>query len=427
MDVTVDSLGKQRYTMAVRVPAERIRAAADRRLRQMGGRGSPMSALRRAYGAKAWQQALDEVGRETFQEALREKNLKATTAEPEIRWLRRARDSDCEYSVTFEVYPDIQLEPLDSLELEEPEVEVTDADVEHALEVLRQGHRRFVVTERAARRGDKVVFDFKGRIDGAEFDGGEGREVTAVLGEGDILEEVERVLSEHKQGDAYDASIVFPRDYANVSLRGRNASFHIAIHSVHEPRLPPLDEQFAQSLGVTPPSVDALRVEVRARLEQEVERARKRHLRHQAAEHLLAAHHIEVPDSLVEREAEALRHGFGRPDGGSSQTAVEDAVPKDVLLTTAKRKVALGLLLAEVLRVNRQQPDSERVEAKLNELANSFPDPDRVKQQYRQESALMRRVEGLVAEEMAVDAVLQAAHKIRKPMSVASVLQAAES
>lgn len=397
------------HRLTVTLPAAQAEADAARVRRADASNNSD---------GEAWQRAWDKVREKAYREALDESDLRVVS-EPEFEWLSRATEEDRVFTATVEVLPTIDLGGLKGLVIDRPVVEISEDDVSHALALLREEHKTFRVVERSARPGDRVVFDYTGTLDGVAFEGCTVQGAAAVLGEGDVLGDMEAALVGRAGGEVFAMPITFPGDYAKVDLRDRCAQFNIVVQTVAGPGLPEFGPAFVRRLGVTSGSIDELREQLRERLDSECMQARQRYEHRQLTQALLDAVPVVVPETLLGHEVQRIRQTF-------DQDTPEEQIPEAPLNATAQRRVALSLILSELIRQRDIHLDEDRVDKKLDELAARYGQIDVVKSRYRGDAQLMHNVRALVMEELGFEAALSMARKRPEPMSLSTLLQTAE-
>lgn len=421
MATSIEHLRGLYYQLTAAIPATDIEDVFERKLR----RECKSDAASRETRQQAWDEALNLSRELAFKHALKNAELRAV-GEPEYAWVQREFGQDCEFTATFEVFPAIDLGGLAEVEIESPATEITDADTSRALDVLREGHKVFKTAARAAQWGDCVTFDFDGRLNAESFDGGSKQGVSAVLGEADVLGDMETALIGCSAGDTFDVELAFPDDYPDPSLLGERAEFHIAVHSVASPEFPEFDPDFVRKLGVESGSLDELRSQVRGRLESECERTRQRYQRRLLIDALLEAVPVTVPEILLGHEIERLRAAFEQESNPQDAAGTTPDIPVAPLKATAERRLRLSLILSEIIRQHKVRLDPNRVEIKLDQLAAGFalPDASATKRQYRDNSQVMHNVQALVIEEQGFEAALQSVRTKPVSMSFDTLLQA---
>jgi len=295
---------------------------------------------------------------------------------------------------------------------------VSDSDLDAMLDTLRNQRPVFNEVTRTAAANDRVNVDFTGTIDGAEFDGGSGKAVPIVIGSGRVMKEFEDALIGAKAGDQREFSATFAADHANPKLAGKQAKFAVTVNQVEEQLPAPLDEAFAKSFGIADGSLDNLRSEVRANMDRELGEAIRQKLRAQVLDGLYAQNPLELPRQMVEEAIQELQVEMLRRAG------VRDAKqlpPREPFEEPARRRVALGLLMSELVRSAGIKVSREAVQEKLNELASSYSNPEEVRRTYLQNADMMRQIESQVLEQQAIDWVLGKAKVTEKPTTFSDV------
>ncbi len=325
MQVSVESTSALERRMTVGVPAERIETEVNKRLQQTARRAKipgfrpgkvPMSVIRQRYEASARQEAMGDLIQETFYEAVVEQKLNPVGS-PSVEPKSFEKGKDLEYIATFEVFPEFTVSGLEDIKIERLQAEVSDADVDNMLDVLRKQNTRFEVVERAAQNDDQLNIDFVGKIDGEAFAGGSAKGTLLVLGSGRMIAGFEEGLVGAKAGEERVLNLTFPEDYQNLDLANKAAEFTVTVNSVAEPKLPELNEEFFALFGVKETGLDGFRAEVQKNMERELRQAIKSKVKNQVMEGLLQANPIEVPKALIGNEVNRLRVQAVQQFGGN--------------------------------------------------------------------------------------------------------------
>ncbi len=408
MQVSLTATGGLERKLEVAVPAQKVAAEVDQRLKKLARTArfngfrpgkAPMDVVRREYGSQVHSDVVNDLLRSSFADAVTQENLKPATG-PKIQPIALDPGADLKYVATFEVLPDIKLTPVESLALERPSASIVDADVEEMLESLRGQRPVYHPVERGAKTTDRVALDFDGRIEGVAFTGGEGRDVPVVLGGGQVLAEFEQALAGAKAGEARTAVVHFPDDYHGKDVAGKTAEFTITVKKIEEMSLPALDDAFAAEFGVKEGGIGQLRKEVRESMERELADAVRNQLRTQVMDALYRENPIEVPQGLVEETVQEMQVDIGRRMGAKD---VNQLPPRDQFLDPARRRVALGLVIGELMRSADLKVDRARVQERLADLVNSYPNSDEMRRAYLQNADAMRQIESSVLEEQLID------------------------
>lgn len=311
---------------------------------------------------------------------------------------------DLEFSATFEVYPEVEVQGLDKITVEKPAVTVTDEDLANMLETLRKQHAAWADVDAAAGENDRVTVDFVGTIDGEVFEGGKAEDFPLELGQGRMIPGFEDNIVGKKAGEEVVADVTFPDDYHAENLKGKAAQFTITVKKVEAQELPELSEEFATKFGVTEGGVDALKEEVKKNMTRELDQAVKASVKDQAIKGLLANNEIEVPKALVDQEVDALRQQAAQRFGGDAQNMPE--LPAELFHEQAVTRVKTGLLLGEVIKANDIKVDDAKVEALIATVASAYEDPTEVVEYYKGNDQLMQQMRNVAMEEQAVEAIL---------------------
>ncbi len=432
MQVSVETTSGLERRMTVGIPADRIQNEVNKRLQQTAKRARvdgfrpgkvPMSVIRKRFGASAHQEVIGEVIQSSFYEAVMQEKLNPAGA-PSVEPKSMEEGKDFEYIATFEVYPEVALAGFEGISVERPESEVTDADVDTMLETLRKQNTRFEAVERAAENGDQVTIDFVGKIDGEAFQGGAANGTNLVLGSGRMIPGFEEGLVGAKAGDSLTLNVTFPEDYQNLDLAGKAAEFETTVQAVAAPALPELDDEFFAKFGVTEGGLDGFRAEVRKNMERELRQAIKTKVKAQVMDGLLESNTVEVPKALISSEIDRLREQAGQQFGGANFDVSQ--LPAELFEEQAKRRVSLGLIVAEVVKQNDIKPDNDRVRAMVEELASAYQEPEQVVNWYYQNEQQLGEIQSVVLEEQVVDTVLQKAQVTDKKVAYEEAVKPAQ-
>jgi|HubBroStandDraft_6_1064221.scaffolds.fasta_scaffold135682_2 trigger factor len=420
MQVSVESTGKLERRMQVQVPAERVSQEIAARLKNISRTArlngfrpgkAPLKVIRQQFGSQIHREVIGELLQSSYAEAVTQNQL-APAGSPRIEPQSMDEGQDLKYVATFEVFPEVVLQPMESLEVDKVTAEVTESDIDAMIERLRKQQMKYSAVTRAAANGDKVTIDFEGAIDGVTFAGGKGENITIVLGEGRMLPELEQGLIGAAPGEKRDVTVNFPPDYRATELAGKQAIFATEVKSVEEPVLPEMDEEFCKSFGVTEGGLPKLREDVAANMRRELEQALRNRNKAAVMEKLYTANPTEVPNVLIEgqirdMQVEAMRRA------GTKDAA--QAPPREPFVEPARRRVALGLLLNDVIRKQNLVVDRARVNERLDEMVSAYGDAEAMKRAYMQNAEAMRQVESLALEDQAVDWILEHAkvHEVK--------------
>lgn len=427
MMVSVETLSGLERRIQVSVPATRVRQQVDARLLKVSRTArikgfrpgkAPIHVVRKHYGVQVRDEVVSDLIRETFAEALRQEKLQPAGG-PRIEPQTTDQLEDLRYTATFEVYPQFELGSVASMRLVRPTATVKDADLDVMIESLRKQRPDWTEVERGCQDGDRITLDFEGRIGGEGFDGGKSENLVIELGAGRLLPDFEKGVLGAGAGEEREFDLQFPDGYQAKALAGKTARFHATVRKVEEPRLPEVDATFCEAFGVTEGGIEALRIEVRENMERELAQAVQTRLKTQVMDQLLAANPIAVPNALVEAEIRDMQMEMLRRMGARDARQLPSREPFE---QAAKRRVALGLILNEVIDQAGIQPDATQLQTRLDEIVSGFSDPEAARRQYLQNEAATRQLQMSVLEDQAVAWVINVAQVTDQPSSFKEIM-----
>ena len=415
MQVSVETTQGLERKVTISVPAGDLDKLIKNALRNEAKRAKiagfrpgkvPVSVIEKRYGAAIRQEITGEFMQRNFVEAIIAEKINpagAPTFTP-----GSTEGENFEFTATFEVYPEVELAGLETITVEKPVAEVTDADVDNMIETLRKQHATYEVVERASEDSDKVKMNFVGTVDGEEFEGGKADDFELQLGSGRMIPGFEDGILGKKAGEEFDIDVTFPEDYHAENLKGKAAKFAITLTEVQGANLPEVNEEFAALFGVAEGGVDALKVEIRKNMSRELEQALKANVKEQVINGLVEANEIELPKALIDGEVNVLRQQALQRFGGQ-QAANMPELPAELFTEQAERRVKVGLLLGEVIKTNELKADEDRVTALIESMASAYEDPSEVVEYYGKNNEMMQNMRNVALEEQAVEEVLKAA------------------
>jgi trigger factor len=417
--------------MTIGVPAQEIDQAVQKRLQETartvrlnGFRPGkvPMSVVKRRFGDSIRQEVVGEAMRDNYIKALQEQDINPA-GWPKLEPKTMEEGKDLEFVATFEVLPEIELGDLSKINVEKPVSEVADKDIDNMIDNLRRQQATMKEVKRKSKNKDIVTIDFKGSIDGEEFEGGSAEGHRLTLGSGQMIPGFEKGIVGGKAGEELEIDVTFPEDYHNEDLAGKDAKFAITIHKVEEPQLPELDQEFFKRFGIEAEDEAAFREEVKKNMERELKQAVSNKVKNDVVDGLLETTELEVPAALVDQEIDRLRQDAVQRFGGQVDF---QQLPKEIFEEQAKRRVKTGLLFQEVVKKNDLKADEAKVEEKIQEIASTYEQPDEVVAHFNSNPDQKAQVESSVLEDAVVDFVLGAAKVKEKKMKYEEAVQAGQ-
>ncbi len=416
MQTSLENLGQLERRLNMAVPVDEIEKQVDERLKKLsrtvrmaGFRPGkvPLKLITQQYGPQVRSEVIGDAVQKSFGDAVREQNLRVA-GYPRIEPKPGEADAkSIEFSATFEVYPDVVLGNVGESRIERPALGVGDAEVDKTLQILRKQRQHFHQVERPAAAGDRVTADFLGKIDDVEFAGGKASDFVFVLGEKKMLPEFETNAIGLTAGASRTFNLTFPADYHGKDVAGKTASFELTAKLVEEPHLPEVDAEFAKLLGVADGDLAKMRSEIKANIEREVKKRAQNDVKNKVMQVLLDTTKIDVPKALIEMETQRLVQST-RADLESRGVKM-DQLPlnPEMFEEQARRRVSLGLIMAELVKVHDLAAKPDQVRAMVEEQAESYEHPDEVVKWLYSQPQRLSEMESLVLEDNVVSWVLK--------------------
>ena len=419
----VETLQGLERRVSMKLPTDDIELQVDERLKKLarnirmpGFRPGkvPMKLVSQTYGPQVRSEVLTDAVQKAFNDAVKEANLKVA-GYPRIEKKDGADEQALEFSATFEIYPEVKVGDLGDATIERPQVTVDDAAVDKTIEILRKQRTKFVEASRAAKDGDRLTVDFEGTIDGQPFQGGSAKDFVFPVGEGRMLKEFDDAARGMSAGETKTFELKFPDDYHGKEVAGKTASFKVTVKKVEEPQLPEVNADFAKSLGIAEGDVQKMRSEIRSNVERESDKRIEARVKSQVLDALIAKTPLELPKSLIQMEAQSL------VERAAADLQARGIKPEQMPLDpaafeqTAKRRVALGLIIGELARTENLQPKPAEVRAVVEAEAATYESPAEVVKWFYMQPQRLSEMEGVALEANVVKWVLSKAKVVDKP------------
>jgi trigger factor len=424
MQVSLSATGGLERRLEVAVPATEIASEVEQRLKQISRTArlkgfrpgkAPYAVVRKQFGDQVHTEVVSDLMRSSFAQALSQEKL-TPAANPRIEPLAMGPGSDLKYAAVFEVMPEVKVAAVDGIAVERPAASVTEADIDAMLESMRRQRPVFTAVERPAQDTDRVVIDYTGRIGGKPFDGSDGTDINVIIGSKQSMPELEEGLRGATAGESRTVSVPFPAEHPNKAVAGQTAELQVTIKRVEEQSLPAVDEEFGRAYGVEEGGVEALRAEVRKSMERELSDVIRNRVRGQVLDALYRQNPVDVPRALLEEQVQQLQIDTARRMGVRDASQIPAREPFE---EPARRRVALGLLMSQIVQAEQIKLDRERVQTRLGDLIAGYPEPqqEEARRAYLQNQDAMRQIESAALEDQVVEWVLGRANITDKPMT----------
>lgn len=433
MQVSVEATRDLERKLTVQLPSEQFQKAFEARLQSLakttrlaGFRPGkvPLKVIRQKFGNSVKQEILSDLVQRGYGEAVRQKNLKPAGL-PQIDAKPPEQGDDFKFTAVFEVYPDIKLADLKKLGIARPKVTLSEADIDTMVEKLRRQQARWETVDQAAGMDDQVVIDFQGTIDREPFEGGKGEDVALVLGSNRMIEGFESQLVGIKPAETRTIKVKFPKDYGNQSLQGKKAQFQVTCKEVQTRILPEVDEAFIKSFGTEDGQLETFRAQLNDHMARELEENLHRYTRRQIVDGLLKLHDIKLPNVMVNSEVQQLQQQTFERLGLKEVDLAQ--LPKEPFVEEARRRVALGLLMVEIVKQQQIKIDIQEVKALIEKTSENYQNSEQMVQYYMSDPQARQHFENMAIENRVMDNLLAMAKVTEKPMSFDELLQANQS
>jgi trigger factor len=438
MQVTETLAEGLKHEFQISVPASDLDAKADAKLvdlkdkvRLNGFRPGkvPVSHLKKVYGRSVMAETIDQTIRDTNSQIFTERGFRLAT-EPKITMPTEQKavediltgKSDLTYTVSIEVVPAIALADFKSFTVEKPVAEVTDADINEAIQRIADQNRAYAAKGEGARaeNGDRVTISFKGTIDGTPFDGGTGENIQVTIGSNSFIPGFEEQLLGIGAGETRTLKVSFPKNYASEKLAGQPAEFETTATLIEAPQATEINDEFAKTLGLE--SLDKLKEAARERLTAEFAGATRQRVKRMLLDRLDESHRFEAPPSLVEEEFNLMWNSIKAEMESSGKTfADEDTTEegaREEYHKIADRRVRLGLVLSEIGEKNKITVTDDEVSRAVIERARQMPGREKeVWDYYRNNANALAQLRAPIYEDKVVDFILELANVTEKKVS----------
>ena len=423
METTTAQANELERRLDLSIAIADVEKEMDQRLKRMGKNMKmpgfrpgkvPFSIVRQQHGDQARHEVLSEELDRVFGETVTAQKMRVA-GYPRIEAKSTDSTTHLEFAAIFEVYPEFVPADMSTAEVERPVLEVTSAEVDKTLEILRKQRVSYEDADRPAASEDRVVIDFLGKKNGEPFTGGQASDYAFVLGQGTMLPDFEKAVEGARVGESKTFDLTFPADYFSVDLAGQTVQFEITVKQVQAPKLPEVDADFAKGMGIADGDIAKMRAEIEGNLKREVKRRIDARIKDQVMDALIKANQIATPGALIEMEIQRLMQAARQDMEQRGMKVNEMPLQPEWFADQAKRRVTLGLILAELVKSENLLATPEKVRAMVEENAQSYEHPEEVIRWYYAQPQRLGEVEGLVIESNVVEWVLGKAKVTDKP------------
>ncbi|MFN3235259.1 MAG: trigger factor [Gammaproteobacteria bacterium] len=419
---TIEKLKGLERKVTLTIPSETIESDVQARLKKLANKAKldgfrpgkvPLNVLEKRFGKEVRYEVTGDVLNKSFQKAMEENEVRLAGV-PRFDMPESTPGQPFTVSITFEVFPEVKIVDFGKVKIEKPLTEVNDADVERAIERIKQQRSDWKETKESAQKGDRLTVDYKAFVKKKEIESESQQDVVITIGDDMMFEGFEDGLIGTKAGEEKELKLKFPKDFYEKQYQGKGVVYNVTVKKVEKADQPELDEAFIQSLGAKSKTLEELKKEIRTNLEREAKYGIRRVLRKRVFDKLYEMHDFLIPSTLVERESEGMRQQQMQYFKSINPNANIPEIPLDTYKERAERQVKLGLLLAEIVQTNKLQPDEAMVEARLDDMAAIYDDKEQAKQWLKGNKNQMQQLMNEIVEDQVVDLVLKSAKIVEK-------------
>lgn len=429
MQVSVEKTSELSRKMTVSLPEEMIQEKMDVRFKSLarevkvdGFRPGkvPVRVVKKMYGERVRGEVVGDLIQSTYVEALQKEKINPA-GYPHID--SSNKEEGFEYTAEFEVYPEISLDGVSALEIKNPVATVEQVDQDAMVAKLREQKKVWADVERASEKGDRVTVSFSGVCEGENFTEGKVEDYAVEIGGGKMIPGFEDELIGLEVGATKTFDVTFPESYGNEKLANKPATFDIEVSKIEVASLPEIDEEFIKAYGVEDGSLDSFNADVKANMERELAQGLKGKLKNTVMDALYENIQITIPNVLIDEEVKNVMKPYEANLKQQGMNLEDLDLPKEMFEEQAKRRVALGLLLGEIIKQNDIKIDDAKVKSTIEEMANSYERPEDVLEWYYADETRLNEVKQMVLEDQTVAWIVDQAKMTDETVSFADVME----
>lgn len=385
MSANVEQLEKNKVKIDLCISKEDFNAAMMKSYQKNKGRfnvpgfrkgKAPKPIIENYYGEGVfYEDAFDIAFPEAYSKAIEENKLEPVSR-PDITINKMSSQEGCEFSVTIDVKPEVELGDYKGVEVEKVSYRVLAKDIDSELERVQQQNARFVEVDREAKEGDKVIIDFAGSVDGKLFEGGSAEGQSLDLGSKTFIPGFEEQIEGMKVGEEKDITVTFPEDYHAEELKGKEAVFHIKLHDIKEKQLPELDDEFASEVSEFE-TLEEYKKDIKKKLKEQNDRKARTELEDRVLTKVSDNAKVDIPDSMIQSQIDyqmqemeySLMYQGLKLDDYLKYTNMTRENLREQYRDSAEKRVKMQLVLEAVKNAEGMEATDEDVEKEIEELA----------------------------------------------------------
>lgn len=430
MQVSVETTNGLERKMTITVSSAKLDKLVDdklireaKRVRLNGFRPGkvPKHVVEKKFGQEIRQEASREVMQSHFFEAVVAEKIEPVSM-PKFTLLSTDETSQLKFDAVFEVFPEVNFEGLEQLEIEKLTSVIETTDIDDMVLSLQKQHATFSDVDRPCAEGDKIKIDFIGTIEGEAFEGGTAKDFELTLGSNQMIPGFESGILNHGLHETFTIDVTFPETYQAEHLQGKAAQFEITIQSIQASELPELDDAFCALFKAT--DVADLRVQIEKNMQQELDQAMIKRFKDNAVAVLSEAYQFDVPQALIEGEIQQLM-ARAQERFGQQQTDIQ--LPRELFEEQAGQRVRASLLIDNLIKSKNIEVDDAAVEALIESYATSYEDPAQFVAESKKNKQTMQNARHMALENAAMDFLAETAKVVMKKIAFQELIESARA
>ncbi|AJC48809.1 trigger factor [Allofrancisella guangzhouensis] len=415
MHVTVEKKEGINCSLLIEVPANEIDNMVAQKISQTaksikldGFRPGkvPVSLVKNKYGEQIRFEVISDLIPKKYTKAIQDEKLEVAGVEVDLK--ENKEGQNLKFVVNLELFPEVEVNGYEKIEVQKPIVELSDKEVKQMIENLRKQLATYSEVDRVVKTDDKVTIDFVGKKDGEVFEGGSANDTDVIIGSGQMIPGFEDGIVGMQKDEQKTITVIFPKDYKNEDLAGKEAQFDITLKKIQQPELPEINEEFIEKFGVKG-GVDNFEAEIKENMQRELKFIIQRKVKEQVFKGLREIVEFDVPKALIKREIDAAKQNLLNSMGGAKSNFDINQLPDNLFEANAKQKVKTSLILDSIIKTQSFEVDDKDVDSLLDEMVQAYEEPEKTKSQIKKNSREMNNLRALVIENKLTDWVLQQA------------------
>jgi trigger factor len=430
MQVSVETTSTIGRRLTIQIPAETLQNEMQERMKALSKTAKvpgfrpgkvPKQLLDQKYGAQVKQEAISRVIELSLPEALEKNDLKPA-GNPVVEKVTNKSDQSLQYEVIFDIFPEFTLPEFSKINIDHYQVEITDKDIDNAIEKIRHQFSTWTVVDRPAKLGDKLTIDYSSTMNGKPYENNSSQNVAIELGSGLFIAGFEQALINATTGSEHTLDLKFPEEWRIEKLAGKPVQFKVKVKVISERCLAPLDENFAKKIGAPGRDLEAIRDKVNSTLEKQLAQSLAERHKDQILNALLTQTEVILPKSLVEREMQLIHEDLHRKVGDKAH----DTCQHEGLEEQAEKRVALSLILRKIVQQENLVVDKDRVKSKISGIAKSYGNAEQMESMYYESEELLFSVQNSVIVEQTVEFLMTKVNLVPKQVTIEDLFKRAK-